>query len=318
MRRKTLRIGELKMCTKALPAMLLAASLLIPNLGKAADQKAFATPAEAVQALVKSAEDWNQDEMLAVLGDDGKELVFSGDAVQDSANAKAFVKAYKAKHSLVARDANTRILEVGVNAWPMPIPLVNEGGKWRFDTAAGKQELLVRRIGHNELGAIAACHGFIDAQKDYAAVGRDGLPAGVYAQKLRSDPDKHNGLYWETGENEPASPAGPLLAEAEAQGYGNSGAGAKGQPYHGYLYRILKAQGSAAKGGAKSYLTDGNLIGGVALIAYPVEYRVSGVMTFQINQNGVVYQKDLGEKTSDLAGAISEYNPDSTWKRVTN
>jgi hypothetical protein len=306
------------MCTRNLSAMLLLAFALSAGFAKAGDQKTFATPAEAVQALVKSAEDWNQDEMLAVLGEDGKELVFSGDAVQDNAAAKAFVKAYKAKHAIVTRDQNTRVLEVGMNAWPMPIPLVKDGDKWRFDTAAGKEELLVRRIGHNELGAIAACRGFIDAEKDYAAVGRDGLPAGIYAQKLRSDPDKHDGLYWETGENEPASPAGPLLAEAEAQGYGNAPAGAKAQPYHGYLYRILKAQGTAAKGGAKSYLSDGNLTGGVALIAYPVEYRVSGVMTFIINQNGIVYQKDLGEKTSDLAGAITEYNPDSTWKRVTD
>jgi Protein of unknown function (DUF2950) len=316
MRGQTLKNGDIKMCTKIFPAMLLGI-VSFTGLAKAADQKTFATPAEAVQALVKSAEDWNQDEMLAVLGDDGKELVFSGDAVQDSAGAKAFLKAYKSKHLIVTRDKNTRILEVGVNSWPMPIPIVNDGGKWRFDTAAGKQELLFRRIGHNELGAIATCRGFIDAEMDYAAVGRDGLPSGIYAQKLHSDPDKHNGLYWETAENEPASPAGPFLAQAESQGYGNS-PGAKAQPYHGYLYRILKAQGAAAKGGAKSYLSDGNLTGGVALVGYPVEYRVSGVMTFIINQNGVVHQKDLGEKTSELAEALTEYNPDSTWKKVTD
>jgi hypothetical protein len=317
MRSKSFKNGDTKMCKKLLPVALLLAVALFPGLAKAADQKTFATPAEAVQALIKSAEDWNQDEMLEVLGDAGKELVFSGDAVQDDANAKAFVKAYKAKHAIVSRDKNTRILEVGVNAWPMPIPIVNDGGRWKFDTAAGKQEVLIRRIGHNELGAIAACRGFIDAQKDYAAVGHDGLPAGIYAQRLLSDPDKHNGLYWQTSENEPASPAGPLLAQAEAQGYANSVVGTKTQPYHGYLYRILKEQGTAAKGGAKSYLSDGNLARGVALVAYPVEYRVSGVMTFIINQNGIVYQKDLGEKTSELAAAITEYNPDSTWKRVT-
>jgi len=318
MRSKTPDKGDDNMCSKLLSVALLLVVALFPELTTAADQKTFATPGEAVQALVKSAEGWNQDEMLEVLGDAGKELVFSGDAVQDDANAKAFVKAYKAKHAIVTRDKNTRILEVGVNAWPMPIPIVNDGGRWKFDTVAGKQEVLIRRIGHNELGAIAACRGFIDAQKDYAAVGHDGLPAGIYAQKLLSDPDKQNGLYWQTGENEPASPAGPLLAQAEAQGYGNSVVGTKAQPYHGYLYRILKEQGTAAKGGAKSYLSDGKLAGGVALVAYAVEYRVSGVMTFIINQNGIVYQKDLGEKTSELAGAITEYNPDSTWKRVTD
>ena len=294
------------------------ATALFPGLALAADQKTFATPAEAVQALVKSSEDFNQDEMVAVLGEDAKELVFSGDAVQDSANAKAFVKAYKTKHAIVTRDQNTRILEVGANAWPMPIPLVNDGGKWRFDTTAGKEELLIRRIGYNELGAIAACRGYIDAQKDYAADGHDGLPAGIYARKLRSDPGKQNGLYWETAENEPTSPAGPLLADASGQGYDSSAVGTKAQPYHGYLYRVLTAQGPAAKGGAKSYLSDDRLTGGVALVAYPVEYRVSGVMTFIINQNGVVYQKDLGEKTSEAAAAITEYNPDSTWKRVTD
>src|SRR5580704_1790568 len=314
MREKKFKDGDTKMSARTFLGICLLAIALFPGPAFAADQKTFATPAEAVQALVKSAEDFNQDEMIAVLGEDAKELVFSGDAVQDDASAKAFVKAYKLKHAIVTRDKNTRILEVGANAWPMPIPLVNDGGKWRFDTAAGKEELLIRRIGYNELGAIAACRGYIDAQKDYAAVGHDGQPAGIYARKLRSDPGKQNGLYWETGENEPASPAGPLLAQAEGQGYDTT----KSAPYHGYLYRILTGQGAAAKGGAKSYLSDGKLTGGVALIAYPVEYRVSGVMTFIINQNGVVYQKDLGEKTSEAAAAITEYNPDSTWKRVTD
>jgi Protein of unknown function (DUF2950) len=314
--RETLNNGDMKMCTKSLAAGLLLAIVLSPGLTKANDQKAFATPAEAFQALVKSAEDWNQDEILAVLGDGGKELVYSGDL--DHESAEAFVKAYKSKHHIVVRDSNTRILEVGVNAWPMPIPLVNDSGKWKFDTVAGKQEILFRLIGYNELGAIAACRGFIDAQKDYAAVGRDGLPSGVYAQKLRSDPDKHNGLYWETGENEPASPAGPLLAQAEALGYDGPAVGTKAQPYHGYIFRILTRQGTVAKGGAKNYLSDGNLSGGVALVAYPVGYRASGVMTFIINQNGILYQKDLGGKTSELAAAITEYNPDNTWKRVTD
>jgi hypothetical protein len=314
MREKTSKDGDTKMSAKTFLGIFLLAIALSAGPAMAADQKTFATPAEAVQALVKSAEDFNQDEMVAVLGEDGKALVFSGDSVQDSAGAKAFVKAYKLKHSIVTRDENTRILEVGASAWPMPIPLVNDGGKWRFDTAAGKEELLIRRIGYNELGAIGACRGYIDAQKDYAAAGHDGLPAGIYARKLHSDPGKQNGLYWETGENEPTSPAGPLLGQAEGQGYDTT----KSAPYHGYLYRILTGQGTAAKGGAKSYLSDGKLTGGVALIAYPVEYRVSGVMTFIINQNGIVYQKDLGEKTAELAAAMTEYNPDTTWKKVSD
>jgi hypothetical protein len=297
--------------------MIAAGILLLVVAGRtcAADQKTFATPTEAVNALVKAAEDGNPDEMVAILGDEGKEVVFSGDAVQDQAGREAFVKAYKAKHALVTQDSKTRILQVGVKDWPMPIPLVNDGGKWRFDTSAGKQELVFRRIGHNELGAIAACRGYIAAQQDYAASPHDGLSAGLYARKLRSDPGKQNGLYWETAEEDTPSPAGPLLAAASSEGYGTQTSG-NPQPYHGYLYRILTAQGSAAKGGAKSYLADGQLSGGVALVAYPAEYRNSGVMTFIVNQNGVVYQKDLGEKTGEIAGAMTEYNPDKSWKRV--
>ena len=301
-------------------SMIAIATLAVMLLGVcstwAVEQKTFATPAEAVQALVKAAEDGNQEEMLAVLGDDGKDLVYSGDQVQDMASMQKFVKSYKTKHTLVTEDEKTRILQVGPNDWPMPIPIVNDGGKWKFDTAAGKEELLYRRIGRNELGAIAACRGYIDAQNDYATTGHDGLPAGIYARKLMSSPGKQDGLYWDTAEGEPASPAGPLLAEAGGEGYEGEGLGRKSQPYHGYLYRILKAQGPAAKGGAKSYLSDGNLSGGVALVAYPAESKVSGVMTFLINQDGVVYEKNLGDKTAEIAGAMTEYNPDSTWHKV--
>ena len=312
------RDGGIHMQTKTFLTMVILTSMLFAGLAKAAEQKTFATPEEAVQALFRASADGNQEEMLAVFGDEGKDLVYSGDTVQDKARMQRFVKAYNTKHAIVTQDENTRILQVGASDWPMPIPLVNDGGKWRFDTEAGKQELLFRRIGRNELGAIAACRGFIDAQKDYASVGHDGLPAGIYASRLMSDPGKQNGLYWESKNDETASPAGPFLAKASGEGYGTSAGGEDAEPYHGYFYRTLTAQGAAAKGGAKSYLTDGKLTGGVALVAYPAQYKVSGVMTFIINQNGVVYQKDLGEKTSELAGAITEYNPDGTWKRVTD
>ena len=301
--------------------LLLALLLLLamPSaIARAADQKTFVTPSEAVHALVKATEDGNQEEILALLGDDGKDLVYSGDPVQDKAGMESFLRSYKTKHALVALDEKTRVLQIGTTSWEMPIPIVNDAGKWRFDTAAGKEELMYRRIGHNELGAIAACRGYIDAQKDYAAIGHDGLPSGIYAQKLMSSPGKQDGLYWETTEDEPASPAGPLLAQANTEGYESQGLGGKAQPYHGYFYRVLKAQGAAAKGGAKSYLTDGQLTGGVALVAFPAQYKVSGVMTFLINQNGVVYQKDLGENTTETARAMTEYNPDKSWKRVTN
>ena len=309
--------GDMKMrIANKFTVLALLSMLMGTRATWAVDQKTFASPAEAIHALVKAAEDGSQDEMLAVLGDDGKDLVYSGDPVQDKTGMEKFVKSYKTKHAIVTEDDKTRILQVGPNDWPMPIPIVNDGGKWRFDTAAGKEELLYRRIGRNELGAIAACRGYIDAQKDYAAEGHDGLPAGIYAQRLMSSSGKQDGLYWETAEGEPTSPAGPFLAEAGGQGYEGEGLGGKSQPYHGYLYRILKAQGAAAKGGAKNYLSDGNLSGGVGLVAYPAEYKVSGVMTFIINQDGVAYEKDLGEKTTEIAKAMTEYNPDSTWHKV--
>jgi Protein of unknown function (DUF2950) len=317
MNSNTIRMREKKMRIRiTITNFFVITTLLSTHAAWGAEQKTFSTPAEAAKALVKAAAEGNQEEMLAVLGDEGKELVYSSDPVQDKTNWQRFAKSYQAKHSIVAEDDKTRILQVGANNWPMPIPIVNDGGKWRFDTAAGKQELLYRRIGRNELGAIGACRGYIDAQKDYAAVGHDGLPAGVYAQRLRSTAGKQDGLYWETPEGEPPSPAGPLLAEASGQGYATEGLDRKSQPYHGYLYRILKAQGATAKGGAKTYLDDGKLSGGVALVAYPAAYKVSGVMTFIINQDGVVYQKDLGEKTAEVAGAMTEYNPDSTWTKV--
>jgi hypothetical protein len=309
--------GDMKMrIANKFTVLALLSMLMGTRATWAVDQKTFASPAEAIHALVKAAEDGSQDEMLAVLGDDGKDLVYSGDPVQDKTGMEKFVKSYKTKHAIVTEDDKTRILQIGPNDWPMPIPIVNDGGKWRFDTAAGKEELLYRRIGRNELGAIAACRGYIDAQKDYAAEGHDGLPAGIYAQRLMSSSGKQDGLYWETAEGEPTSPAGPFLAQAGGQGYEGEGLGGKSQPYHGYLYRILKAQGAAAKGGAKNYLSDGNLSGGVGLVAYPAEYKVSGVMTFIINQDGVAYEKDLGEKTAEIAKAMTEYNPDSTWHKV--
>lgn len=299
---------------KILKLTLLLALLIFNSavISSAAEQKTFSSPSEAVKALVAAAESGDQDALLAVFGDDGKDLVFSGDSVQDKASLESFLKSYKTKHAIVTQDANTRVLRVGAKDWELPIPIVRDADKWRFDTAAGKQELIYRRIGDNELGAIATCRGYIAAQQDYAAVGHDGLPPGIYAQRLVSESGKQNGLYWVTKDGEQPSPAGPFLAQAGDEGY------QKGDPYHGYYYRILKAQGAAAHGGAKSYLVDGQLKDGVALLAYPAQYKSSGVMTFIINQRGVVYQKDLGQNTADLAEAIAEFNPDSTWKKVTD
>ncbi len=286
--------------------------LSFAGMSQAAEQKTFATAQEAVKALMAAVQANNESELLAIFGDEGKDMVSSGDDVQDKNSRAAFLKSYNTKHSLVAEGPNREVLVVGPKDWEMPIPIVLENGKWRFDTAAGQRELVYRRIGNNELSAIAVCRGVIAAEADYAATGHDGNPAGVYAGKLRSEPGKQDGLYWETKEGEPPSPAGPFLAKAGAEGY------QKGDPYHGYYYRPLVSQGAAAKGGAKSYLVDGKLTGGVAMVAYPAQYKASGVMTFIINQDGVVYQKDLGEKTEEIAKAMTEFNPDSTWKKVTD
>jgi hypothetical protein len=279
----------------------------------AAEQRTFVTPGQAVKALIVAAKSHDQDALLAIVGDDGKDLIASGDRVQDNTTLDNFVKSYRTKHVIVTQDADTRLLRVGSKNWELPIPIVRRGDTWRFDTAAGKQELIYRRIGQNELGAIATCRGFIAAQNDYARLGHDGLPAGIFAQKLASDPGKQNGLYWEARNDEPPSPAGPYLAKAADEGYK---VGDPHDPYHGYFYRSLKAQGAAAKGGARSYLVDGHLKDGVALLAYPATYKSSGVMTFIINQRGAVYQKDLGENTAAVAEAITEFNPDSSWKEV--
>jgi hypothetical protein len=283
--------------------------------GLAAEQQTFATPSEAIKAVIVAAKSHDQDALLAIFGDDSKDLISSGDTVQDNSALDSFVRSYKTKHVIVKEGADARVLRVGSKNWELPIPIVREGERWRFDTAAGKQELIYRRIGANELGAIAACRGFIAAQKDYAKAGHDGLPAGVYARKLASDPGKQNGLYWETTGDESPSPAGPYLAKAADEGYKS---GDPRAPYHGYFYRSVTTQGAAAAGGAKNYLVDGQLKGGVALVAYPATYKSSGVMTFIINQQGVVYQKDLGENTPALAEAITEFNPDSSWRKVTD
>jgi hypothetical protein len=204
-------------------------------------------------------------------------------------------------------------LQVGADDWPLPIPLVKEQGRWHFDGAAGVEAIVKRRIGANELRTIDVMHSYVTAQEEYAAMGHDGAAAGVYAQQLRSDPGKHNGLYWEpSSPGELPSPAGPFLAAATAEGYGMT----KGEPYHGYLYRPLLSQGSSARGGSRDYLVNGKLTGGFALIAYPVDYGASGIMTFIVNQDGVVWQRDLGENTTTDVASIRQFNPDSKWTPI--
>jgi hypothetical protein len=281
---------------------------------KAEQDNAFNTPDEAVTAFVTALEQYDMPRLKALLGPASEALLQSSDPVQDKGDREQFLSAYKAKHSLADDGADRKILVVGNEDWPMPIPIVKREGKWAFDGEAGVDELIYRRVGANELGAIDTCRGLVAAQIEYASEGRDGDPPGIYALKLLSDEGLHNGLYWPTAEGEPPSPAGPFVAGAAGEGY-RRGAGAT-EPYHGYYYRLLYAQGPNANGGAREYFKDGLLTEGFAIIAWPADYGASGVMTFIVNQDGVVFQKDLGEDTATAVQAIQAFDPDGSWVAV--
>ncbi len=275
----------------------------------ASAHESFGSAMQAVRALVAAAQSNDIARLQAIFGPGSKELVESGDAVADKRERANFVKAYHAKHVLLDDGADRRLLAVGVHGFQLPTPLVRREGRWEFDGAAGAEKLIDRRIGRNELDAIAVCKGIVDAENDYAAMGPESHAVKTYAAQLMSDPGRRNGLYWEAQSGEPTSPAGPFLARAAEEGH-IAGTGA---PYHGYYYRLLTAQGPSAPGGAKSYLVDGALTGGFAAVAWPAEYRASGVMTFIVGQDGVVYQKDLGDETERLARSLAAYDPDSSW-----
>jgi hypothetical protein len=279
----------------------------------AQEQISFASPDEAVTALVAAVEKNDIPALNLLLGSGGEDILSSGDEVADKIALDNFLESFKAKHQLVPDGDSAMILQVGDNEWPLPIPIVKRDGKWLFDGVAGAEEIVYRRIGRNELGAIAVCHGFLDAQTEYAAQGHDSNPAGIYATKLLSSPGKHDGLYWKTAEGEAPSPAGDAVAEAAEEGYRAVGASGERRPYHGYYYRMLFAQGMNARGGAAEYFVDGQLTQGVALLAWPAEYGVSGVTTFMINHEGVIYEKDLGDNTAVEAAKIDAFNPDNSW-----
>ena len=274
-------------------------------------QQTYKTPETAVDALVAAARSGDQKATLTVLGRDGEDIISSGDNVFDDAVRQRFIASYDAKHQIAMQGDSKAVLVIGDSDYPFPIPLVRKGGQWSFDTDAGRREILYRRIGHNELDAIQTCLAYVDAQNEYAEKDRTG--AGVYAERFVSDPGKKDGLYWPAAQGEEESPLGELFAAASRQGY-RTGEGRA--PYRGYYYKILTRQGPAAAGGAADYIVSGKMIGGFALVAYPAEYRNSGVMTFLVNHNGTVFQKDLGPKTAELAEAITSFNPDPTWKGV--
>jgi hypothetical protein len=284
----------------------------VPAHSQDSTQKSFPTAQQAVDALIAANRDNNVAALNQIFGPDASSLISSGDETQDKNDRAKFITLYETHHRLVPAGDGEMNLVVGENEWPLPIPLMKSDGAWKFDSADGVKELLYRRIGSNELAAIATCQALRQAQIDYAATGHDGNDPGVYAQRYRSEPGKQNGLYWEVAEGEPQSPAGPLVADAAEEGYEQG----KRHPLHGYYFRILKEQGSHAHGGARDYVVDGKMTGGFAILAYPAEYGASGVMTFFVSRRGTVYQKDLGDSTTETARAIRSYDPDSSWTRV--
>ena len=302
----------------AIPLILTAFCLNVFAVEKAKKsvQETFASPEEAAKALgaAISADDVNR--LLAILGPGGAPLISSGDDVADREGREKFSRMYEEKNAVVRKGENRAVLEVGNDAWPLPIPVVKEGEKWRFDTRQGAEEIIDRRIGRNELSAIQVCLAFVDAQREYATKDRDGDGLLEYAQRFISEPGKKNGLYWTSQDGEEASPFGPLAAQAVKEGYTGKKSGAKPSPYHGYFYKILKAQGKNAPGGAYSYVVKDKMIGGFALVAYPASYGTSGIMTFIVNHDGTVYEKDLGKNTKAVGQAMTGFDPDDTWRKL--
>ncbi|OPY69110.1 MAG: hypothetical protein A4E62_01906 [Syntrophorhabdus sp. PtaU1.Bin002] len=281
-----------------------------------ARQKTFTSPEEAVQALVGAMKAGNKRTLSAIFGPESMAWLSSGDAVRDRAEQERFLKAYGEKNSLERTGDDRAILQIGNDDWPFPFPIVKKRSAWVFDSEGGKEELLNRRIGRNELRVMEAMETYVAAQREYAS--KDHTDGGIhaYAQKFMSTPGKKDGLFWQTKEGEEESPLGPLVAGAAQEGYTKKTRTKTPSPFQGYYFRILTAQGEHALGGAYNYMVKGNLILGFGLIAYPAKYGSSGIMTFMVNQEGVVYQKDLGEKTAQTAAAIRKYDPDTTWKKA--
>lgn len=285
------------------------ATLSMAQQGQGEDksQKTFASPADASNALFTAIQSNDERAILDILGPGGKKIVSSGDPTEDANDRANFVRRYQEMHRLVTEPDGTATLYIGARNWPMPIPLVSSGKSWHFDTAAAEKEILYRRVGKNEIATIHVCHELVAAEKEYYSAQQS-----HYAAKIFSDPGQHNGLYWKAAGSEPKSPIGPMLASAVAD---VASRGGSPTPYRGYYYHILTSQGKSAPGGAKSYLVEGQMTGGFAFVAYPAEYRSSGVMTFIVGQDGVVYEKDLGKNTAVTANAMKEYNPDPGWSK---
>jgi len=280
----------------------------------APDRTRFATPDEAAKALLNALKTDNAEERKAIFGPNAEKDPSSGDPVSDRNDREAIALAMEESFRWNRLGSDRMELIIGDEKWPLPVPLMKVRGGWQFDTDTGRDELLSRRIGRNELRVIDVCRDYVTAQKEYASQPRDGKLAGLYAQQFRSSPGRQDGLYWRVGPEETPSPLGDLVAQAVVEGYDENKDSS--EPLWGYHFRVLTAQGAAAKGGARSYIVDGGMSGGFGLIAYPAEYGRGGIMTFIVNQDGVVYQKDLGEETSKVAAGLNAYDPDGTWAEV--
>jgi hypothetical protein len=312
MRRTNLNSGKFHWANLpelAVAAILLTACFSGRSMAQQPGQKTFSSAEDASTALVTAAQNSDEKAILDILGPDGKQIVSSGDDAEDAESRANFVRRYQEMHRLVAEPNGTTTLYIGAENWPTPIPLVNKGKTWYFDTDAGKKEILYRRIGQNETSAISVCQELVAAQKEYRATHDN-----EYAQKFFSDEGQHNGLYWKAADGESQSPIGPLVAAAVADG-SKSQEGAP-TPFRGYYFHILTRQGKNGPSGAKSYVVNGKMTGGVAFVAYPAEYRSSGVMTFIVNEDGVVYEKDLGKKANVVATSMKEYKPNFSWREA--
>jgi hypothetical protein len=279
-------------------------------------QRTYASAEEAVKSFVDAVRATDLKALAAIIGPGSEAWITTGDAVQDEQDRKRFLAAYDEKNALEKKDENSVILAIGPDAWPFAVPIVKKGSQWAFDAKAGREEITNRRVGRNELDTIQTLRAVVEAQRKYAAADADGNGVADYARRFMSSEGKKDGLYWPAKAGEPASPLETLVELAAAEGYGKKASSGAPQPYRGYYYRMLTAQGKDAPGGAKDYLAKDKLTGGFAVVAYPSKYDVSGIMTFMVNKDGVVWQKDLGKATSHDAEKLKSFNPDKTWAKV--
>jgi len=287
-----------------------------PSAGAAAQQMSFDSPQQAAEAVVKAASDYDVSTLLKIFGPEGEDFFTSPDKVQDKNYASAFATRAREKTvvSVNPKDPSRAVMVVGNEDWPFPVPIVKKGAKWMFDSKAGKSEILYRRIGSNELDAIQVCRGYVEAQREYASEVHDNSGLNQYAQKIFSTPGKQDGLYWKNGDGSSGGPIGEAVASAIQEGY----EARERTGYHGYFFKILKGQGPAAPMGELDYVIEGVMIGGFALVAVPAEYRVTGVKTFMVSYNGIVYEKDLGPDSLSIVKKMDRYNPDKTWTATTD